>query len=235
MYQLIAREERYRELAQELSFKALMYDNNLSEAYRAMGLSYFLWGKLNEATASCTKAVEIDPDDFIAHWTLGRIYFTEGRLEQALGLFRRVAEIKPTFYAGHLDVAQTCVGLGRTEEANVAYRKLLEVMPNYLLQNPDDSRARLIYASKLGQAGQKEDAIREGQKALVLSPGDPVMLYNAACLYVSLDEPERAIEALTQAVEAGYTNFGWMQNDPDLVSLRDHPEFVALMRLMQPE
>jgi TolB-like protein/Flp pilus assembly protein TadD len=235
MYQLIAREERYREMAQELSFKALMYDNNLSEAYRAMGLSYFLWGKLNEATASCTKAVEIDPDDFIAHWTLGRIYFTEGRLEQALGLFRRVAEIKPTFYAGHLDVAQTCVGLGRTEEAAVAYRKLLEVMPNYLLQNPDDSRARLIYASKLGQAGQKEDAIREGQKALVLSPGDPVMLYNAACLYVSLSEPERAIEALTQAVEAGYTNFGWMHNDPDLASLRDHPEFVALMRLMQPQ
>ncbi len=106
MYQLIAREERYRELAQELSFKALMYDNNLSEAYRAMGLSYFLWGKLDEATASCTKAVEIDPDDFIAHWTLGRIYFTEGRLEQALELFRKVAEIKPSFYAGHLDVAQ---------------------------------------------------------------------------------------------------------------------------------
>ena len=46
MYQLIAREERYRELAQEFSFKALMYDNNLPEAYRAMGLSYFLWGKL---------------------------------------------------------------------------------------------------------------------------------------------------------------------------------------------
>ncbi len=78
MYQLISREERFRELAQELSFKALMYDNNLPEAYRAMGLSYFLWGKLNEATASCTKAIEIDPDDFIAHWTLGRIYFTEG-------------------------------------------------------------------------------------------------------------------------------------------------------------
>ena len=100
MYQLIAREERFRELAQELSFKALMYDNNLPEAYRAMGLSYFLWGKLAEATASCNKAIEIDPDDFIAHWTLGRIYFTEGKLEPALALFRRVAEIKPGFYAG---------------------------------------------------------------------------------------------------------------------------------------
>jgi len=234
MYQLIAREERYRELAQEFSFKALMYDNNLSEAYRAMGLSYFLWGKLDEATASCTKAVEIDPDDFIAHWTLGRIYFTEGRLEQALELFRRVAEIKPTFYAGHLDVAQTCLGLGRTEEAEAVYRRLLEIMPNYLLQNPDDARARLIYANQLGRAGLRDDAIREGTKALVLSPGDPMMLYNAACMYVSLGESQRALDVLRQAVEAGYTNVGWMQNDPDLVSLRDHPEFVALLQLMQP-
>ncbi|MDH4165002.1 MAG: TIR domain-containing protein [Gammaproteobacteria bacterium] len=230
MYQLIAREERYRELAQELSFKALMYDNNLSEAYRAMGLSYFLWGKLNEATASCTKAIEIDPDDFIAHWTLGRIYFTEGKLEQALDLFRRVAEIKPSFYAGHLDVAQTCAGLGRDEEAATVYRRLLEIMPNYLLQNPDDARARLIYASKLGWAGRKEEAIREGAKALVLSPGDPVMLYNAACMYVGLGESSRAIDALRQAVEAGYTNFGWMQNDPDLVSLRDDPAFIEMLR-----
>ena len=230
MYQLIARKERFRELAQELSFKALMYDNNLPEAYRAMGLSYFLWGKLDEATASCSKAIEIDPDDFIAHWTLGRIYFTEGKLEQALELFHRVAEIKPAFYAGHLDVAQSCLGLGRTEEAQAVYAQLLELMPNYLLQNPDDSRARLIYANQLGRAGRRDEAIRESTNALALTPGDPMMLYNAACMYVSLGDSSRAIDALQQAVEAGYTNFGWMQNDPDLVSLRDDPAFVEMLR-----
>src|SRR4029453_4224583 len=66
VYQLIAREERYRELAQELSFKALMYDNNLPEAYRAMGLSYFLWGKFDEAAASCKKGIETDPHNLMA-------------------------------------------------------------------------------------------------------------------------------------------------------------------------
>ncbi|HEX6572709.1 MAG TPA: TIR domain-containing protein [Steroidobacteraceae bacterium] len=230
MYQLIAREERYRELAQELSFKALMYDNNLPEAYRAMGLSYFLWGKLAEATASCNKAIEIDPDDFIAHWTLGRIYFTEGKLEPALELFRRVAEIKPGFYAGLLDVAQTCQALGRTAEADVVYRQWLELIPNYLLQNPDDARARLIYANQLGRFGRRDEAMRESTKALVLSPGDPVMLYNAACLYASLGEPARAIDALKQAFEAGYTNIGWMRNDPDLVPLHGVPEFQEMLQ-----
>ena len=118
----------------------------------------------------------------------------------------------------------------RHMSAEDVYRRLLEIMPNYLLQNPDDARARLIYASKLGWAGRKEEAIREGTKALVLSPGDPVMLYNAACMYVGLGESIRAIDALHQAVEAGYTNFGWMQNDPDLVSLRDDPAFIEMLR-----
>jgi len=71
---------------------------------------------------------------------------------------------------------------------------------------------------------------RECTKALVLSPGDPVMLYNAACLYASLQEPERAIEALDQAFEAGYTNVVWLKNDPDLVSLHGLPEFQAMLQ-----
>jgi tetratricopeptide (TPR) repeat protein len=208
MYQLIAREERYRELAQELSFKALMYDNNLPEAYRAMGLSYFLWGKMNEAAASCTKAIEIDPDDFIAHWTLGRIYFTEGKLDKALDLFRRVAEIKPGFYAGHLDVAQTCMGLARTEEADAAYRQLLELLIVVRLNQPGESpqpwRPR---------GGQDVATTRSGKARKALSgPAIPVMLYNAVHVYVY--RRKLCHRALPTAIDAGYRTLGWMLNDP---------------------
>lgn len=230
MYQWFSRQERFREKAQELSFKALMYDSNLPEAYRAMGLSYFLWGKFDEAAASSRKAIEIDPDDFIAYWTLGRIYFSQGRLDESLDLFRRVIEIKPGFYAAYLDVAQTCQGLGRTAEAEAASRQVQELLPNYLLQNPDDSRARMVYAISLAGSGHRDEAVAEGAKALELSPGDPVMLYNGACLYSQLGEKARAIAALQEAVEAGYWNFGWMQHDPDLDPLRGEPEFVELIK-----
>ena len=230
MYQWFSRQEKFREKAQELSFKALMYDSNLSEAYRAMGLSYFLWGKFDEAAASSKKAIEIDPDDFIAYWTLGRIHFSHGQLEQSLDLFRRVIEIKPGFYSAYLDVAQTCEGLGRADEAAAAKRQVMELLPNYLLQNPDDSRARMVYAISLAGSGRKDAAATEGAKALELSPGDPVMLYNGACLYSQLGEVARAIAALRQAVAAGYWNLGWMQHDPDLNPLRGEPEFVELMQ-----
>jgi adenylate cyclase len=230
MYQWFSREEAYRDKAQELSFKALMYDSMLSEAYTAMGLSYFIWGKFEEAAASVTKAIELDADDFIAFWTLARIKFSRGELEEALKLFRRVIEIKPNFYTAHLDMKQTFQGLGRMEEAEAASRHVLGLMPNYLLQNPDDSRARMFFAVALCDAGRKEDAIREGMTAIDASPGDSVMLYNGACLYSRLGEPRRAIETLRQAIEGGVRNYGWMDHDPDLDPIRGDPEFVELLK-----
>ena len=230
MYQWFSREERYRDKAQELSFKALMYDSNLPEAYAAMGLSYFIWGKFEEASASSRKAIELDPDDFIAYWTLGRIHFSNGELEESLDLFRRVIDIKPGFYAAYADLAQTCEGLGRKAEADVASEQLLALLPNYLLQNPDDSRARMYYAITLAERGRKDEAIREGAAALELSPGDPMMLYNCACLYARLGETGRAVDTLRQAMSGGYENFGWMKHDPDLDSLREDPGFIDLMQ-----
>ena len=228
MYQYFAREEKYRNRAQELSFKALMYDANLPEAYTAMGLSYFIWGKLEEASASSRKAIELAPDDFIAHWTLGRIHFTNGEFEQAYTLFRRVIQLKPGFVSGHVDLAQTCAELGRPDEARTTRNRLLELLPNYLLQNPDDSRARMLYAIELAQVDKKDDALRESSKALEISGDDPMMLYNCACLYSRLGELQRALELLHQAVANGQLNFGWMRHDPDLMALRDNPEFIAL-------
>ena len=228
MYQWFSREESYRDRAQEFSFKALMYDSNLPEAYTAMGLSYFIWGKFEEAAASVRKAIELDPDDFVAHWTLGRIHFSTGELEQAIPHFQRVIELQPAFYVAYSDYGQTLLGLGRKAEAEECAQKVLELMPNYLLQNPDDSRARMFYAVTLCDVGNREAAVREGTAAIEASPGDSVMLYNAACLDARLGEARRAVDTLRQAIEAGVRNFAWMKNDPDLDSLRDDPEFQAL-------
>ena len=229
MFQWFAREERYRDKAHELSFKALMYDSNLPEAYTAMALSYFIWRKFDEAAASGRKAIELDPDDFIAHWTLGRIHLTNGEFEPAVDLFKRVIEIRPRFYVAYSDLKQAYEGLGRMDEAMTVMRQMMDMLPNYLLQNPDDSRARMFYAISLAELDRKDEAISEGAKALELSPGDSVMLYNGACLYSRLGEKARAIDALRQAIAGGYENFGWMKNDPDLDAIRGEAEFVELM------
>jgi TolB-like protein len=228
MFGWFSREDKYRDRAQEFSFKALMYDNTLPEAYTAMGLSYFIWDKIDEASASVAKAIELDPDDFIAHWTLGRIQFSTGRSEQAVASFRHVIELRPTFMTAYSDLCQTLEGLGRMDEARQAAELLIQMSPNYLLQNPDDSRARILYAHMLSTMGNSELALVEAQAAIEAAPGDSVMLYNAACLYAKLNQTRRALDTLRQSIDAGVKNFQWMKHDPDLNSLRDDPEFIEM-------
>jgi adenylate cyclase len=230
MYQLFSRQERFREKAQELSFKALMYDNNLAEAYRAMGLAYSLAGKFPEAEAASRKAIELDPEDFLAYWSLGRIYFSQGNLPQALEQFRRVKDLKPGFYAVYPYIEQTCRALGQLDDAKAASQQVLQLLPGYLLQNPDDARARMVYAITLASDGRHDAAVSEGNHALELSPDDPLMLYNVACLFAQLREIDRAVDALGRAVKAGYWDYGWMAHDPDLDPLREDPRFIELTR-----
>lgn len=229
MYWLFARDPRFRERAQELSFKALMYDNNLAEAYTAMGLSYFIAGKFEEASASSRKAIELDPEDFIAHWTLGRIHFSRGEFQQAYDLYHRVIALKPEFLSASADLKMTCERLGLNEEAELTRTRLLERLPNHLLQNLDDARARMIHAILLAEINKRDEALRECDQALELSPGDPLMLYNCTCCYSRLGESDRAIDTLRQSIAAGYENFAWLKQDPDMNALRDNPKFQALL------
>ncbi len=60
-------------------------------------------------------------------------------------------------------------------------------------------------------------------------PGDPVDAYNFACIHAVGGRTHEALEALSQAVELGFADAAHMLADPDLESLRDLPEFLALV------
>ena len=229
LYWLFERVPKHHARAQELSFKALMYDNNLAEAYAAMGMSYFISGKFEEATASSRKAIELDPEDPIAYWTLGRIHFSTGEFEQAYTLYQRVIELSPGFLSVYADLKMACEQLGRQEGVEYARSTLLERLPTHLLQNPDDARAHIIHALMLADVKRKDEALRECAQAIELSPGDPVMLYNCTCFYSRLGEVDRSLDAMRQAIAAGYANIEWAKQDPDLNLLRENPEFQTLM------
>jgi hypothetical protein len=64
-------------------------------------------------------------------------------------------------------------------------------------------------------------------------PRDPVMLYNAACAYCHLQQPDRAASYLRRAVEAGLDDLDQIARDPDLDPLRDHPVYRAVVRELE--
>jgi adenylate cyclase len=65
-------------------------------------------------------------------------------------------------------------------------------------------------------------------KALAIDPTDAGICYNVACLYAVEGDADRAIACLEDAVRAGFAHRDWVENDPDLDSLREDPRFQAL-------
>ena len=59
-------------------------------------------------------------------------------------------------------------------------------------------------------------------------PDDAVMLYNLACLENMTGHAEEAVATFTLAVAAGFDDFGLAFSDPDLASLKYHPDMIDL-------
>jgi serine/threonine protein kinase/tetratricopeptide (TPR) repeat protein len=230
MYSVFVRNDQFLDKAIEAGMKALMYDPTLSEAYASLSLAYYNKKLYNDATDSGQKAIELDPNNYIAYWILGRIYHSTDRDMEAVDLFKKVNALNPDFYTAYADLSICYSRLGNEEELKKTTIALMEVFPRYLSQHPDDSRAHIFYATKLAEDGKTEEAKKEGERALELSPNDTLMLYNVACLHSRLGEKDKSIEFLTRAFEIGYTNYDWLKRDPDLDSIRNEPAYIELMK-----
>jgi serine/threonine protein kinase/tetratricopeptide (TPR) repeat protein len=230
IYQNFERKEEWLDKAIEASLKALMYDSTLSEAYASLGLAYLHRKSLAEALTAGQKAIELDPNNYIAYWILGRTLHTLDRDQEALDLFNTVHKLNPDFYANYGDLMIIHERLGNQEKFQEALRNALDAFPRYLAQHPDDARCHMYHAIALVQAGKEDEAKVEASRAVELSPSDPLMMYNAACFYARMGETGTALSALRDAIAAGYAAFEWMKRDPDLESIRNEPEYIELMK-----
>lgn len=185
---------------------------------------------LDDALTAGKKAIELDPNNNIAYWILGRIYREIDRDSEAVALFKKVLELNPDFYTGYGDLKMTYERLGQKENTEEALQAALRMFPRYLLQHPDDARAHMLNAVMLAQAGRTEEAKAEAAKAIELSPGDTVGMYNAACFYSQLGDKRLALNALKDSIIAGWVDYEWIKRDPDLDILRKEPEYVELMK-----
>ncbi len=73
------------------------------------------------------------------------------------------------------------------------------------------------------------DGLAIDLKLTLLRPRDPRAHYNLACRYALLRQPEQALRVLRKAIELGYRDFRFMEQDEDLRPLRQDPRFRKLL------
>jgi tetratricopeptide (TPR) repeat protein len=184
-----------------------------------------------EAEAAFRRSVELDPRLFEARYFHARACFQQGNFEQATELFREATDVRED-YPSSFFAAQSLEALNRHQEAIAAYDDALAVAERHMELNPDDPRAATMRAVALCRLGRVDEGLEWADRALAIDPEDAGVRYNAACLFAIADKAERALECLQEAVDVGFGNKAWLERDPDLDGLREHPRFQALLATM---
>jgi adenylate cyclase len=193
-------------IARELLERAVNLDSRYSRAYRELSWNYldeFRFGynarpdPLDRALQAARKAVELAPDDAMAHWILAKIHFFRKELPQFTTQTEKALALNPNQAELLADVAVHILWLGRIDEAHDLTRKAMQLDPHppgwyyftvafcqYMRGSDELALVALEQANMpgfyiyhawrtmtLGRLGRIEEARKAAQETLRLKPG----------------------------------------------------------------
>jgi len=218
--------------AESHSVKALSLSPNMAESHSSYGFVLSLRKRYKEAEKEFTEAIRLNPNSFDAYYRYGRYSFARGNIEKSAQMFLKASEVRLEDYQSLILLAQSLTIL-KDNKSQDALTEGLNRVRKHLEINPTDRRALSLGASGLMQNGEKEDAIKWINKALELYPDDGGIIFNGACMFAIDGNKERALSLLEIAIDKGFGNIEWIEQDRDYDSLRDEPRFTALMEKLK--
>lgn len=180
--------------AEERYLKAIELDANFAPAYSALAWLYFVQFKLfrskafdeirSRAMELALKALQLDRQEFRAHWVLGGIYLHDGNHAQSLAEFDKAIHINPNDANLLAWSAEVLVYAGHPQEAVERCDHAVKLNPNC----PD--WYHWIKASALFHQGKYQDALTALNR--MSSPGHGGRLKAAVHAYLGDHKSARA-------------------------------------------
>jgi tetratricopeptide (TPR) repeat protein len=194
--------------------RALDLDPNSLDVCACMAITLTLLGRPQEATKWLDHALQINPLSAETEAVYGWALVNQHRPQDALTHLERARVLDPQTLDTYLTLPFALAASGKTEEAVKVAQRL----------GPSGVLA-LAYVS----AGKRSDAQR-----LIPQLKDP---WDLAVAYQVLGDTNRALDALSAAIERRELNAVMAKTDPTFDSLRANPRFqqlIARLRIPDP-
>ncbi|MFG0319816.1 MAG: TPR end-of-group domain-containing protein [Planctomycetota bacterium JB042] len=121
----------------------------------------------------------------------------------------------------------------RRRISETADRHELDLLQLALDDGPDDFETLARLGELYTRLGRVEEGLEVDRRLARIAPSDPIVRYNLACSLALLGQPEESCAALREAVRLGYSDLEHLLQDADLASVRSHPLFADVLRLLE--
>jgi tetratricopeptide (TPR) repeat protein len=195
---------------------AVQTDPRFALGYAELGEAYRIKNQLDpnpkwidQVSASCKKAVQLDDHLPSPYVTLGRLHSAQGKNELALDEFHKALQVNPRNADAIGGVASVYEHMGRTADAEANYKRAAALRPDYW-----DGYNSLGWF--YDRHGRTADAVTQFRRVVELTPDNATGYSNLAAALIdlgdtkSLNEAESALKKSIQLVQnyPAYANLG---------------------------
>jgi tetratricopeptide (TPR) repeat protein len=105
----------------------------------------------------------------------------------------------------------------------------IDFFENLLARNGDSVEVLRVLGELVSKKGLVHRAVEIDRHLVERLPKDFLARYNLACSLALAGRPDEAMKSLSKAILLGYDDLAHLEVDPDLDSLRERPDFRALL------
>jgi tetratricopeptide (TPR) repeat protein len=228
---------------------ALAIDPNLADAFVSQAsLRMFEWDWPG-AEKSFHRAIDLNPNDTLAHLWYGWFLEAMGRQQESLAERTRAWELDPLSWNANASVGRALGALGRHDEAIQHLQAAVELNPNfffarqylgreYLSKGMADRAVREFEAApdppSLGYAYAMNGKKPEAERLLAQMHEDPLTnSFDFAIVNTGLGRTAEALDLLERARQERILWLMFLRVDERLASLRGNPRFETIASAMR--
>jgi len=208
--------------AEKITKELLQTSAKSADLYRDIGLIQLYKGDIEDARAAAEQAIALSPESASNYQLLGEIALEEKDFKTAEKQLNKAIELAPEDAGSQYLLGSMYFDQERIPEAIEALSVVTKNEPEFA---PAHSLLGLCYL----KTNLRLHALTEFKQAVELNSSDHSSMYNIACIYSLMNNPDSAIKWLERSIDCGFKDFDHMKEDADLDNIRSNPEYVKLL------